>query len=285
MSKELIIYCDESQKYDRFFSNFYGGALISSENLQYVTKTLENKKIELNLNGEIKWTKITENYSHKYIEILQCFFDLISRDLIKVRIMFTKNEHIAEGLTDYHHEHQYYLLYYQFIKHAFGLQYAEVSETKTNIRVYLDEFPDTVKKQVQFKSYLANLSKDKIFRKKGLIFNAENITHVKSHDHVILQCVDIVLGAIWFRLNDHHKDIPAGKKRRGKRAIAKEKAYKHISKLIRTINPTFNIGLTTSTKMNIRNIWIQSYRHWLFIPKNFSRDKEKSKRKKIPHSH
>jgi hypothetical protein len=36
-------------------------------------------------------------------------------------------------------------------------------------------------------------------------FKIENITEVVSHNHVILQCMDIILGAMQFPLNDMHK--------------------------------------------------------------------------------
>lgn len=280
LSKEFIIYCDESDQRGQFFSNFYGGAIVRSEHINYVNQTLIAKKVELNLLGEIKWTKITENYQSKYIELMKCFFHLIQQDLIKVRVMFTKNEYVPVGLTQYHHDNKYYLLYYQFIKKAFGLAYTTNEDKNRNIRIYLDEFPDTKEKQAQFKDFLGNLSKDQIFREKKLVFTPENITHVSSHSHVILQCVDVVLGAICFRLNDRHKVIPDGKNRRAKRTIAKEKVYKEINKLIRAIIPNFNIGTTTSVKMDPLNYWKQSYRHWMFIPKNHELDKTKAKRSK-----
>ena len=89
---------------------------------------------------------------------------------------------------------------------------------------------------------------------------------MNSHDHDILQCLDIVLGAIQFRLNDKHKQKPAGARRRGKRTIAKERVYRHINLAIRTIRPNFNIGITTGTDGNLSNRWHQPYRHWLFVP-------------------
>jgi len=63
-----------------------------------------------------------------------------------------------------------------------------------------------------------------------MLIPEDQIAEVKSHNHVLLQCVDIVLGAIQFRLNDLHKVTPEGKWRRGKRTIAKEKLYKMINR-------------------------------------------------------
>ena len=69
-----------------------------------------------------------------------------------------------------------------------------------------------------------------------------------------------------FRLNNLHKEIPIGEKRRGKRTIAKEKLYKFIHKKICEIRPNFNIGITTGIDGDIYNRFLHPYRHWLFIP-------------------
>ena len=81
-----------------------------------------------------------------------------------------------------------------------------------------------------------------------------------------MQCLDIVLGAMAFRLNDMHKEKRPDTNRRGKRTIAKEKLYKHINKKIREIRSNFNIGISTGIDGDHQNRFIHVYRHWLFIP-------------------
>ena len=87
-----IIYCDESEENGRYFSNFYGGALVRSTELEQVQRTLEKRKQKLNLFSEVKWKKITENYAQKYSELPDTFFDLVQANKIKVRVMFTQHE-------------------------------------------------------------------------------------------------------------------------------------------------------------------------------------------------
>lgn len=279
MSKELIIYCDESNIDGRYFSNFYGGALVCSQDLDEINHVLIQKKLELNFHGEIKWSKITENYCEKYIQLVDFLFNLISGGKIKIRIMFTQNRHVANNLTQYHREHEYFLLYYQFIKHAFGLKYYETTEKTTSVRLYFDKLPDTKEKSMLFKTNLLHLNHNKHLKERGLIFSRENITDVESHKHVILQCVDIILGSMQFRLNDHHKDKPKGEFRRGKRTIAKERVYKHINSRIREIYTHFNVGSTTSIRNMLPNHWHDFYRHWLFIPSECEIDNNRTKRK------
>jgi hypothetical protein len=121
MPKEYIIYCDESEKSGKHFSNFYGGVLISCDHIDEVRRVLAAKKAELNLQKEVKWTRITDQYEEKYKDLMTCFFGLVREGKIKVRIMFTQNTHVAINLTKRHNEEGYFILYYQFLKHAFGL--------------------------------------------------------------------------------------------------------------------------------------------------------------------
>jgi hypothetical protein len=228
---------------------------------------------------EIKWQKVTSNYLGKYKSMINVFFDLVEKERIKIRIMFTQNRNVPTGLGEYHHEHEYFLLYYQFIKHAFGLRYANPgSQTSKELRIYLDRLPDTKEKAALFKSHPTSLSKSKNFRDAKINVPENQIAEVKSHEHILLQMVDIVLGSMQFRLNDKHKNKPEGSWRRGKRTIAKENLYKLINKRIQKIYPNFNIGITTGTDGDRSNHWKHPYRHWKFVPSNYEQDDSKTKK-------
>jgi hypothetical protein len=69
-----------------------------------------------------------------------------------------------------------------------------------------------------------------------------------------------------FRLNDRHKEKPAGASRRGKRTIAKEKLYKSILVEIRKIHSGFNVGVSTRTGDDQTRHWEDPYLHWSFVP-------------------
>jgi len=276
---EYIMYCDESEAKGRYYSNFYGGALVRSKDLKLATSFLKQKKSELNLYGEIKWSKVTSIYCGKYIKLMNSFFDLIEKDMIKVRMMFTQNIYEASNLTPYHREHEYFLLYYQFVKNSFGWRYSNETSQPIGLRIYFDKLPNTREKAEQFKSFIRGLSKNPEFIKSRIFIRDDAIAEVTSHDHVILQCLDVVLGAIHFRLNDKHKEISIETGIRAKRTIAKEALYKHINKRICFMHPNFNIGLTTGRNDNLKNAWCHSYRHRLFVPKDKKIDLGKAKNK------
>jgi hypothetical protein len=266
MTTEYIIYCDESEEKGTHFSNFYGGTLVTSDDLANVVAKLRECKAMQNLHRETKWTRITENYEKKYIALMDCFFDLVKAGKVKVRIMFTQNTVIARGLTRRHVDEKYFILYYMFIKHAFGLNCSPPIPGGVRLRIYPDQIPDTREKVAQFRGYLVGLARSPAFRERRITIKREDIADVDSKQHEILQCLDIVLGAIHFRLNDKHKEKTARNgTRRGSRTRAKERVYRHILTRIQNIYPHFNIGKSTGQpEPDCR--WTHPYRHWLFTP-------------------
>lgn len=264
MSTEYTIYCDESESKGRIFSNFYGGAIVSAENLRYVEEAIAAKKAALHLFGEIKWSKISVPYHQKYIDMMEFFFDLIAEGRVKIRIMFTQNAHRPSKLNREHHDNQYAILYYFFIRHAFGLPHCPLQETSTRIRVYADRLPMSAEDVRTFKKFVVRLTNRSEYQARRVRFNMEDVTEVESHDHDILQCLDVVLGAMNFRLNRKHEDKPEGARIRPAKTRAKEKVYDAINARIREIYPNFNVGITTGIGGDVTNRWHHAYRHWNF---------------------
>lgn len=277
---EYVIYCDESDGDGKFYANFYGGLLIRSSHIDEVKNTLNEKKKELNLERELKWQRVTSNYLSKYIEFSDLLFDFIEQDLIKIRIMFTQNIYVTRRYDDYQRDNKYFLLYYQFVKHAFGLRYIDKFSDRRRVRLYLDKMPDTREKVESFKDHIVALNKNPPITRTGLFFDKEQIAEINSKEHVLAQALDIVLGSIQFRLNDKHLEKPQDSARRGKRTIAKEKLYKHINKRVRGIYPNFNIGMNTSDRGDNSNRWNDPYRHWLFKPQGAGIDVSKGKNRR-----
>jgi hypothetical protein len=290
VARELILYCDESDSSGKHFSNFYGGALVESVHQQEVIDRLDAVQLRLNLFGELKWQKITEQYRGKYSEFLTEVFALVGEGKLKIRIMFTQNYFAAHRLTTAQRENGFFLLYYQFIKHAFGLRHAGMPQSKTGVRIYFDKLPDTDEKCAAFKGYVVGLNDNSGFRRAGVHIRMDQLAEVDSKDHVILQALDVILGSIQFRLNDKHKEKPDGARTRGKRTIAKEKVYRHVLAEVRAASgrKAFNIGISTGTDIGPENRWLDMYRHWLFKPADgairpeFS--KGRKKKEKAPRS-
>ncbi len=218
-NKEYIIFCDESEKSGRYFSNFYGGLIVGSSSYEKINKALIEKKLELNINGEIKWSKVTLNYLEKYKHIIKTFFYYVKISEIKIRIMFTQNRNIPQNISIENKKNEYFLLYYQFIKHSFGLKYLPIEDYGVKLRLYFDEFPETKNKVDEFKKFILRLNEQDNFKYYSVnkflneysllpkfILSKENITEIHSHEHILAQCLDVVLGAMAFILNNKHKE-------------------------------------------------------------------------------
>ena len=259
---EYILYCDESISTGAYCSDFFGGCILQENRRLRIEKELIDKCRELNINSEIKWTKVTENYLDKYCQIISLFFGYVQSGDIKIRIMFRKEiDHIERSKED-----RYFKLYYQFIKHSFGFSSPKSMTGEYYVRLFLDELPDKGSRADEFIKYLSQLPKTQDMKQSGLHIRETDIGEVHSHKHIILQCVDIILGAMQYKLNHLDKVKPEGQRTRGKRTIAKEKLYKHILSEIRNIHPDFNVGVSTGFRGYEYPHWESPYEHWCFVP-------------------
>ena len=262
-----IIYCDESSDKGEKYCDFFGGCMINSADQHELTVTLEQKKKELHLEQEVKWTKVTENYLSKYTELIDLFFDFVQAGRIKVRIMFRAKTDAPANMGNISVDDKYFKLYYQFLKHSFGLMHIPVESTPVNLIIFLDTLPDKHGKRDEFKAFLANMPNSRDFRGVDIRIRSRDIIEVDSRDHVLLQCTDIILGSMQFKLNGLNLLKPEGKNRRGKRTIAKDQLYRHIQKRICEIHPNFNIGVSTGDRGLANPHWESPYEHWLFRSK------------------
>ena len=136
-----MIYCDESLSKGTYYSHFYGGVLVGSKDFYRVNMALEEMKTKLYLFGEIKWTKVTAPYLEKYKQMMDVFFGFVKEKRLKMRVMFQETSQIV---PNHGAALQYHLLYYQFIKRAFGLAYHRNNPSRlTKVKLFFDEIPDT----------------------------------------------------------------------------------------------------------------------------------------------
>lgn len=156
---------------------------------------------------------------------------------------------------------------------------AEIGQQKY-LRIFFDELPDNELRCEEFKSKIYGIQSLNRFVYSKIAIRRGDIVDVDSSKHVILQCMDIILGSMAFRLNNMHLIKVNGSRFRGKKTIAKEKLYKHILGHIRQIMPNFNIGINTGG--DLENRWSDPYRHWNFKPKDHRIDDSKFKATKNP---
>jgi len=274
----IFIWLDESDRHGEFYSNFYGGLLIHSRYYREVMGRMRSIVAKVGIIDEIKWQKVNEYHFDKYIRIVDELFDLAKEGKLKIRIFFRHNQYTASRLTAEEKKADYPMLYYQFIKFAFGLPYAD-EDGLDAMTLYLDEIPLKQSERDEFVSHIRGLANDPVLRKKGLRIADDGIIEVDSKQHLPLQFMDVILGAMCFKLNEKDKLRVEGKNKVGKRTLLKLRLYKHINTRIRELYPNFNIGITTPIRTP-SDSWTQAYRHWSFIPKYHTRDVSRTKRQK-----
>ena len=274
---EYIIYCDESVSDGKYYTDFFGGVLVRNTDFDQIRIALDSKKQELNLQGEIKWVKVTENYLEKYKQMMDIFFSFVKENRLKVRIMFRATSQTPSNLSTEQVHNKYSLLYYQFVKHAFGLIYHDGIENKpVYLRLYFDEIPYPLDKRDAFKSHILSLQRHSRFRKVHLMIRKDDVVEINSRKHSIQQCMDIVLGSISFILNKKNEVLQPGGARKGHRTRAKEELFHHILGLIRESNAVefFNISKTTPIAIP-KDFWTMPYRHWKFTTPEFRKESER----------
>lgn len=262
--RQLFLFCDESDKKGRFFSNFFGGVLVGASQHARITKMLADEKARLRLEHEVKWSRTTEPYLGKYREFVSAFFREIRAGHIKARVMFTQNSHTIDSVHT-EHEDGFFKLYYQLIKHAFGLRFLPPRAEAVSLQLFFDMLPDTREKVARFKGFIHALQLSSEFRRVPIRIAERDIQEVDSKKHPILQALDVVLGAMSFRLNDKHLELNPETGKRGNRTKAKEALYKHILSEIRSLRPGFNPGISTGKSGDFESLWKHPYRHWLLI--------------------
>lgn len=211
-----------------------------------------------------------------YTGLVDTIFDLLEEDKMKIRIFFRHNKFIPKYLDRRQMNEEYSLLYYQFLKHAFGFIYSNPTDRIVDLNIALDEMPIDEQEKKKFKGYLVHLSSDEKYKKAKIRVKEENVYEVDSKRFLPLQVVDLILGAICFRLNDKYKQKLPGMRKRGVRTIMKEKLYKHINFRIRQLRRGFNVGVSTGFDEPFE-IWDHSYRHWSFVPKDHYVDETRTK--------
>lgn len=260
---DYIIYADESDSKGDLYSNFYGGLIIPALQEKASSDYLNAAKDRLNLHNELKWERITQPYENKYKEFIGAFFDLADKGEIKLRIMFTDNKVVAVGLTDEHRQNKFLILYYQFIRYAFGLRFANLGHRyeKINVRLRFDELPDRTEAHAAFTGYIRGLPDVPEWKSAAIDIPPDGFAEVDSKAHVLMQGLDIVLGGMSFHMNQKSLKSPDGKRTKAKAAISD-----YILERVRSLVPGFDPCVSTPKEGS--GYWGAAYRHWCFTPKN-----------------
>lgn len=189
MNKTFNIYCDESCHIENDHKKFmFLGSVSSAYNqVKLHTEKINDLKKKHNFYAEIKWSKVSISKLRFYLDLVDYFF---ATDL-QFRTVGVEKSKINNDAFNQDYDDFYYKMYYYLLNHNLSSLY--------KYNVYLD-IKDTLS------AYKVNRLKDILNTKFGVFRNVQNI---RSHESIIMQMADFLMGAISYLHNDEKKQNKA----------------------------------------------------------------------------
>lgn len=185
MSKTFNIYCDESCHIEHDHKKFmFLGSVSSAYNqVKLHTENINELKKKHHFYAEIKWSKVSKSKLRFYLDLVDYFF---ATDL-QFRTVGVEKAKINNDAFNQDYDDFYYKMYYYLLNHNLNSLY--------KYNVYLD-IKDTLS------AYKVNKLKVILNTKFGVFRNVQNI---RSHESIIMQLADFLMGAISYLHNDEKK--------------------------------------------------------------------------------
>jgi hypothetical protein len=184
-NKTFNIYCDESCHLENDHKPFmFLGSVSSAYNqVKLHTEFINDLKKKHHFYAEIKWTGVSKSKIHFYKELVDYFF---ATDL-KFRAVGIAKDKINNGAFNKTYDDFYYTMYYYLLNHNINSLY--------NYNVYLD-IKDTLSANKVNKLKVILNTKFGVFR---------NVQNIRSHESILMQLSDFLMGAISYLHNDDKK--------------------------------------------------------------------------------
>jgi hypothetical protein len=186
-TKTFNIYCDESCHLENDHKSFMllGSVSCAYPQVERHCKRINELKKEHNFYAEIKWSTVSRSKIRFYLDLVDYFFDTdlkfraIGIDKSKIR-----NDDFGKTYDDF-----YYTMYYRLLYYNLNSLY--------NYNVYLD-IKDTLS------ACKVRRLKEILNTKIGVFRTVQNI---RSHESLLVQLTDFLMGAISYNINDtEHKN-------------------------------------------------------------------------------
>jgi hypothetical protein len=162
---------------------FLGSISSAYNQVRLHTAQINELKKKHNFYAEIKWSKVSQSKQHFYTELIDYFF---ATDL-KFRAVGIKKGTIYNEVFSQTYDDFYYKMYYQLLNHKIDSRYA--------YNVYLDVKDTLSACKVRKLREILN-TKYGVFR---------NIQNIRSHESILMQLSDFLMGAISYYKNNTEK--------------------------------------------------------------------------------
>lgn len=185
------IYCDESTLNGRYA--VYGGFIMHNNSVNKVEQTIYNIKQKNNLFSEIKWSKISNQYYDKYLNLIDSTSSLLNKNVVHFRSVIIDNNALNNRkYNDGNKELGIYKFYYQLLYNCF-IKY----QKNSSFDIYIDKRSTNYDFQ-----NLTDILNNKSRAKNNTINCVKQVDSKKSN---IIQLNDLLLGALSFHKNKTHE--------------------------------------------------------------------------------
>lgn len=272
MATKYQIFADEAWTHQHplnRYHTFFGGIFGKESDIDRLSTKLSNiRAISSFKNQEVKWSTLSPKNYDFYVSLVDCFFKNIEEGAIKYRQMFLDRAFQYDGNAGDSDLDVQYKLYYQFIKHSFGIQFLPKEESEILLRL------DGHSSQ-KHKDSLQYFVEEEIPKKIDRLDIAVNVTYVDSRKHINLQVCDVVMGAAGYYGNKYYlRREPSQRGMTNKQKI-KLRLAKYIYDKLREIDAkdrgsrAFNWFESTGRSGDQENYLHHKLRIWKFIPKTY----------------
>lgn len=267
--RKFLIYADEAWTQNHKTSEnryhcFFGGFLATPQEFKQFENDLILLQKKHKQSKEIKWAKLSKNNIDFYKEIIILVenFLCINR-FSKYRQFFMDRHHEYSGLQTNTLDSQF-KMYYQFLKHSFGLQY--IPFKNIHIVFFLDTHSSHYHKE-KLKEFSIDLPR--ILNRSDIKIEIKFIDSKKSK---ILQVCDLLMGTAGYYGNAIFERKVNGRKQITKHQKLKRDFGKNTYNMLRNIDAkfrntkAFNWFESTGIESCKSNSYHHKLRIWKFIP-------------------
>lgn len=272
MVTKYQIFADEAwthqhppNRYHTFFGGIFGKESATDRLSSELLKIRSASKFK---NQEVKWSTLSPANFDFYKSLVDCIFLHISKGDIKYRQMFLDRAYQYDGPKDSSELDVQYKLYYQFIKHTFGIQYLSGHDIEILIRL---DGHSSQKHKDNLQKFVEEDIPNKISRNDISL----NVTYIDSRKHINLQVCDVLMGSAGYYGNKYFLRREAKQRGMTEKQKIKFELAKYIYNKLRSIDANdrgskaFNWFESTGIDGDLQNNLNHKMRIWKFIPKTY----------------
>lgn len=183
--KTFNYYCDESCHLENDGMPFMVISYVSCayNQVKLHQENIKNLKEKHSFKNEIKWSAVSKSKHNFYTELIEYFF---ANDL-QFRAIVVPKDKINNNNFNQSYDDFYYKMYFQLLNHKINM------ENKYNI--YLDIKDTLSANKVRKLKEILNFKYSKI----------NNLQNIHSHESLLMQLTDVLMGAITYHLRGLNK--------------------------------------------------------------------------------